>query len=725
MTRLRILPVVALLAFALPPATLAGQTPQMLLPPSAISQFVQPLPTLDVVSGNDLTIRMCEFDANVLPPIGGIQRATRVWGYIAGPCPTTTRETYLGPVIVATRGTPTSVTWVNELGRADETGVLAVRNSTDETLHWADPLNNGANECNDMADDGGGEVDFECAENYAGPIPAVAHLHGGEVPPQIDGGPDSWFTSDGSAHGPGYYSYPAADANAATYVYPNTQEAAPLWFHDHALGMTRLNVYAGLAGAYLVFDEEQSLPANLPGPVDVVPLVMQDRQFDTNGQLFYQAGNNGGTQWAPNPEHPYWSPEFAGDVIVVNGKAWPYLNVEARRYRFLFLNGSNARAYDLSLTDPVSKNPGPATWIIGTDGGYLDAPVKIDPALRSASPSSLLMMPGERYEAIIDFAGYEDGTVGPNGRPYSGNWLLKNTAKMPFPKGTPPNGNTTGRVMQFVVGAAGGPDTSYNPATDGALRLTEPIVRLANPTTGTLNLTPDKTRQLTLNEVMGMGGPLEALVNNTKWSGDSPRPYGDFTAVTVGGQTTYYSELPREGTTEEWEIVNLTADAHPIHLHLAQFQLLNRQAFNVSRYTRAYDAAFPAGAYQPGFGPPLSYEPSAASGGTYGGNPDVSPYLQGPARPPLAYEAGWKDTLTVMPGQVTRFVVRWTPTDLSITAADSQRAFPFDPNGGRGYVWHCHILEHEDNEMMRPDQIQLNPAAPAPGQRTLRIGIDY
>jgi FtsP/CotA-like multicopper oxidase with cupredoxin domain len=729
MSRLRFLALGAVLTLLVPGVAVAEQSPQVPLAGTAIPQFVQPLPAIDVVGGNQpLTIRMCEFDANVLPPIGGIQHTTRVWGYVAGECPAegAVRDTYLGPIIVANRGTPTQVTWVNELGRADETGVLAYRYSTDQTLHWADPLNDGANECAEMAgDEGGGpEPGSECAENYDGPIPAVAHLHGGEVPSQIDGGPNAWFTSDGTAQGPGYYSFPAAAGNAATYVYPNIQEAAPLWFHDHVLGVTRLDVYAGLAGGYLLVDPEQALPPNLPGPADIVPLVIQDRQFDTDGQLFFQADTAGGIQWAPNPEHPYWSPEFVGDTIVVNGKAWPYKDVEAKRYRFLLLNGSNARSYDLWLTDPVSKNPGPPLWIIGTDGGYLDAPVKVDPAAKTG-PTSLVMMPGERYEAIIDFAAYGAGVIGPNGQPYSGQWMLRNGAKTPFPSGAPPKGNTTARIMQFVVGPASGPDTSYDPASDGALRLDQPIVRLADPSTGTLTVTPDATRALTLNEVDGVGGPLEALVNNTEWTGESERDYGDFTPVSVGGETAYYSELPVEGSTEVWEFVNLTADAHPIHLHLAQFQVLNRQKFNVARYTRVYNRAFPSGAYEPGFGPPLAYQPSGASGGKYGGNPDVAAYLQGPIRPPASYEAGWKDTVTVLPGQLTRIVVRWAPTDIPISAPAGQRAYEFDPNGGPGYVWHCHILDHEDNEMMRPTQIQLNPAAPLPSERTFRLGIDY
>lgn len=732
--------------------TAAAQTPQLLLPGSAIPQFADPLPALEVIgAGVDaVELNMSEFQAMVLPtgfvPANGQPyTGTWVWGYLQPG--QSSRASYLGPVLVATRGTPTEMKFVNNLGSAATTQVLAYKYSTDQTLHWADPLNDEANMWNHMAmPPAPGE---EGAANYQGAIPAVVHLHGGEVPPQLDGGPDAWVTSDGTYKGHAFYSKDGeAATNYAIYRYPNSQEGAPIWFHDHTLGATRLNVYAGLAGGYLILDPDND-PQNLP---PLVPLVIQDRRFDTNGQLFFPADSAGGVLWAPNPEHPYWVPEFAGDVICVNGKAWPYLDVDPKRYTFLLLNGSNARTYEMALTDPVSKNPGPPLWVIGTDGGYLDAPVKIDPTLVKGN-TKLVMMPGERYTVIIDFAGYETGVIGPNGLPYSGTWQLKNTAKTPFPAGAAPQGATTAKILQFRVVGAPGPDESFNPAVAGVtLRggagQGPALVRLADPVAGSVaaGVLIDKTRQLTLNEVMGMaqnaldpvtgvmtaypGGPLEILVNNTKWGGEritgvmdgmyTMEPIPGFTADESGKN--YLSELPQEGKTEVWEIVNLTADAHPIHLHLVQFQLLNRQAFNMTTYTAAYNAAFPgggydpmtgqlypAGVYIPGFGPPLDY----ATGNTraLGGNPDVGAinakngkplYLQGPAMPPLPQEAGWKDTVVVYPGQVTRIVVRFAPTDLATNLDPAELVFPFEPNGGHGYVWHCHIIDHEDNEMMRP-----------------------
>lgn len=737
----------------------AAQSPQIPLAGSAIPQFVDPLPDLDaIVAGtSQIELQMTEFLAQVLPT--GLPK-TSVWGYLKPG--QTTRTSYLGPVIVATRGTPTEMKFVNNLSNVAATNVLAYKYSTDQTLHWADPLNGEANMCAHMAkypDPG-----TQCASNYGqnpgtntftnAPIPACVHLHGGEVPPVLDGGPDAWVTSDGTYKGHAFYSKDGALAtNYHIYRYPNKQEGAPIWFHDHTLGATRLNVYAGLAGAYLINDPVND-PANLP---PLVPLVTQDRMFDTNGQLFFPADSAGGVLWTTNPEHPYWKPEFVGDTIVVNGKVWPFKNVEPKRYTFLFLNGSNARTYEMFLVDPVSKNFGPPMWVIGTDGGYLDAPVKIDPL--AAANNKLVMMSGERYTVIIDFAGYQAGVIGPNGLPYSGKWNIKNSGKTPYPAGKAPQGTTIGLIMQFVVGTLTAPDTSFNPATAGATVRRSPMVRLVNPATGALatGVTVNKKRQLTLNEVMGMpvnaidpvtgvltaypGGPLEILVNNTKWEGKRITgvtngmydmvPIPGFNGITTGGMTTYYSELPVEGETEVWEIVNLTADAHPMHLHLVQFQLMNRQNFNKSNYVKAYAAAFPigfdpvmktktlGGVFLPAYGPPLDY--FAGNPAALGGNPDITPFLQGTVQPPLPQEAGWKDTVMALPGQVTRIVVRWAPTDLANNTPVANATFPFDPNGGHGYVWHCHIIDHEDNEMMRPTSVVKNPTAP----RTYIQGTDY
>lgn len=818
--------ILVILAMVIP--SKAAPTMQLPLPPNpATWQFVQELPKLSFAGGTIQTflgnqpvkVHMCEFKANILPAgaVAGYG-GTWVWGYLAEAGGQTTCaglvdlyddntingtngpvDTFTGPVILNQRGSPTEVTWINDLPTVDQTNVLAYKYSTDQTLHWADPLNAEENMCNHMSM----YPMFQdlCSLNYgedpnnpgtftAAPIPAVVHLHGGEVPPELDGGPDAWFTNVGGYLGHSYYTKnPGIDApNTAVYAYPNTQEASPAWVHDHTLGATRLNVYAGMAGAYLISDPTMSLPSGLSayglsrgGAVGadelIVPLVIQDRKFDTNGQLFFPADSAGGLLWSPNPEHPYWVPEFEGDTVLVNGKTWPFLNVEPKRYRFLFLNGSNARTYEMNVVDPAG-GPAPNFYVIGTDGGYLDAPVMV---------KKLTMMPGERYEVILDFSVANAGA----------NLVIKNTAKTPFPNGVAPKGDTLGQVMQFRVGNCtsgncGAADTSFNPAAAGAVIRApgETIVRLpgtvggpaivtspANPATQNVQ----KIRQLTLNEVMGMpmavpqdpvtglptaypGGPLEILVNNTKWGGEritgvDPNghftfaPVPGFTGITMNGNTTYYSEMPQEGDTEIWEIVNITADAHPIHLHLVQFQVIDRQAFNTANYIKAYDASFPGGGwdpmlgaacapgvYCPAFGPPLPYDGSdPRSNGKLGGNPDVYAvnaktkkplYIQGKATPADPNESGWKDTVIAYPGQVTRIAVRWAPTDLPVQTSNNLGSlyYPFDPNGGgvgHGYVWHCHIIDHEDNEMMRPDIVMLNPVAPGPANRILIKGINY
>jgi len=711
-----------------------GQVAQLPpLPGNQIPQFVDPLPLLDVVPGGTMevlvndpaalnTIYMREFDAHVLPTglFGPLQKpATRVWGYRLGAAPALA-DTYLGPVIVAERGypgkpRPTRIQWVNMLGGTANSSLTAWLQSTDLSLHWADPNDQG--------------MLMGSALHYSGRIPVVPHLHGGEVPPQLDGGPDAWWTDDGT-QGHAYYSADTPLANEAIYNYPNTQEAADIWFHDHALGITRLNVYAGLAGGYILYDAANPPPGDLgglDGAARIIPLIIQDRKFDVTGQLFF---DNVGL----NPEHVYWVPEFVGDVICVNGKSWPYLDVGRQRYRFLFLDGSNARFYDMFLIDPVTGVKGPPMFVIGTDGGYLNSPVRIDPNATGAQAKagvakSLVMGPGERYDVLIDFG---DATwLGQITAAYAALGLpvpdplrlhLRNNARTPFPGGAPAPNSTTGRIMEFRVSATASatlPAVSYDPAATPDLRPGHAIVSLAA-------VAPQVRRQLTLNEVMGPGGPLEVLVNNTKWSGESTRDLEDFKlVVNSDGSKTYYSEVPKEGDTELWEIINLTADAHPIHLHLVQFQLVDRQTFDVGGYTAAYGAAFPTGLFQPAFGPPLDY--NSGNPVALGGNPDVAAFLnpkKWPAVGPLQQEVGWKDTVIMYPGQVTRIKVRWAPTDV---AAGIRGQFPFDPNSGHGYVWHCHIIDHEDNEMMRPDQVDpigspTNPGTPA---RTLVKGTDY
>lgn len=709
---------VAAAAIALNPklvdtATASTLVPQVPFPGKNILKYIDSLPVfgpagpIPRVNGNNpITVTLKPFSQQVLSTgtilapgmvVGPAVGLTNVWAYDLNGI-----TNYPTVTIEATKGTPTHVTYINNL-----TPDLYKYLTVDQTLHWADPLMNMQNM--PMAP-------------YQGPVPVVTHLHGAEVPPQVDGGPDAWWTPDG-LQGHAYFSEPGAAINAAKYTYPNVQESTTLFFHDHALGVTRLNVFAGLVGFYFIRDAlETAVSPPLPAGPNEIEMAIQDRMFDTAGQWFFP-------DLGLNPTvHPFWIPEFFGDAIVVNGKTWPFLAVQPRRYRFRLVNGSNARFYRFDL------GPKLLFWQIGTDGGLLDSPVAVN---------QLLLAPGERADVIIDFTAFAGKNI-----------IMTNSAKAPFPAGKNPDPKTTGQIIQFRVSPTLVPDSSFNPAAAGAtLRsLANQIVRLVNPLTGTLaiNVTPTKKRQLTLNEVMGPLGPLEVILNNTRWTGmwpgtapmSPPRvrtlPGGitDFTPFTVGGVTTYYSEIVQEGTTEVWEIINLTRDAHPIHLHLVQFQLLNRQPFNKTQYLAAYNALFPGGtfdgvlyapgAYIPVYGPPSNYN-VANTGGYVGGNPDILSALQGTPIPPNPNEAGWKDTVVAYPGEVTRIAVRFAPLDKPIT--DPNLYYPFNPNGGHGYVWHCHIIDHEDNEMMRPYSVTpATVAAPtvvitAPATGTVNTAI--
>ena len=677
---------------------LNGQLP---LNPKAIPQFVDPLPhfagaRVDA-SGGILTINYepCQqvaVSTGTILPNGAVVGTTpgaglgNYWGYSVSNGIVTMPAHWPAFSVEAKRNSPVNVTYANNL--INQT-YASVNLKADQTLHWADPL---------------GDMHLMPMAPYTGDIPVSPHLHGGEVASESDGGPDSWFTPGYAIKGPSW-----ALGVDETYYYPNTQEGATLWYHDHALGVTRLNVYAGLAGFYFLRDASEDA-LHLPGwsgdglvkevavnanntvnPNPYLPeieVAIQDRMFDTNGALYFP-------NLPTNPMvHPFWNPEFLGDVITVNGKTWPYLSVAPRKYRFRILNGSNARFYELQLESngPVKKLL--TIMQIGTDGGFLDVPVNV-----TALGGKLLLAPGERADVIVDFSKAAPGQT----------WTLTNTAKAPFPGGTIPNPATTGRIMKFVVnGTMVTPDNSVIPAS---LRTT-PLVKLTN-FAGATTVTPTVKRQLTLNEVMGMGGPLEVLVNNSKWDMNG--------MMTPGlGET----EIPTEGTTEIWQIINMTADAHPIHLHLVQFQLVGRQPFNTTKYNAAYAAAFPGGIYQPSVGPPLAYNTPNADG-AIGGNPAVTSSLMKKVVPANLNEQGWKDTFIAYPGEVTTFAIRYAPTDIPTTAAASALLFGFDPSQGPGYVWHCHIIDHEDNEMMRPYTVQPSPAralAPVLANAALKSG---
>ncbi len=717
-------------------ANASVQVPQTALPGANVKQFVTPLPTFvgRRVSCTSLQATMSEFQQKVLPDsfysslASPFQNGTFLWGYAVGPSGSNPRPQFPGVTVEAVKGTPITAKYVNNL---PTNPVLRRYLTIDQTIHWADPLNAG--------------MQFN---PYTGPIPTVVHLHGGEDQSTSDGVPEAWFTNNG-LHGKGYFTASATAANSAIYNYPNNQQATTLWFHDHTLGITRIMVYSGLAAFYFIRDQfdtgRADNPLHLPAGNQEIELMIQDRQFDTNGQLLFPDSNNNPSlvDGPPsNPQiHPFWIPEFFGDTMLVNGRTWPFLKVEPRRYRFRVVNGSNARFVRMGLVDANSGATGPAMFQIGTDGGLLDTPVKLRGLTEPVSdgtptPSTrLFMAPSERADIIIDFAGLAGKS-----------FTLTNDANVPFPSGAALDpADPTRQVMQFQVTLPlSSQDTTYNPASGAPLRggaNQEPIiVRLVNPATGALaaGVTPSVKRQLVLFEfedLLGNGGntagtPVEDFINNTKWAGHRDgggNPPIPGSTPDQFGQGLHITELPRVGSTEVWEFLNSTVDAHPIHIHLIQFQLLNRQAVLIDpntgqpTYLDTWAAAFPGGTFNgetangtwgpitypagtiiPGYGPPLGYFTRNADG-ALGGNPAFSPVLTGPVIPPNPSEAGWKDVAKVFPGYVNRYAIRWAPQATAINGVQpGQNLYSFDPTVGPAYMTHCHILDHEDNEMMRP-----------------------
>jgi FtsP/CotA-like multicopper oxidase with cupredoxin domain len=692
------------------------------LPSARIPKYVTSLRTFggSRVSSTDFTTKFVEFPQLVLPASvypAGHTDGTWVWGYQVD----SRAPSWPGSTVEAVRHTPTTITYVNSLPADAAHSKLAPLLSIDQTIHWADPLGTG-----------------RTMQAYRGPQPGVVHLHGAEVPSMFDGAPDAWVTPDGR-HGHAYSSLRSVAANSIVYRYPNGQPATTLWFHDHALGITRINVFSGLSAFYLVRDEfdtgKPDNPLKLPAGQFEIELMIQDRQFDTNGQLRFADGSNADVDLNGGPSnplaHPFWIPEFFGDAMVVNGRTWPTLAVEPRRYRFRFVNACNARFLRMNLTDAAnasSATPPSAVsfWQIGTDGGLLDKPVRLNDPTK-ANPLKLFLAPSERADVIIDFSRMRGRSL-----------VLTNDGIFPFPSGGAVDPNLDGQIMRFDVGQrTSSTDATFDPAGGGALRggsgQPPAIVRLANPVTGAIasGVRPSVRRQLVVYEQETVDcaegdqsdGPLEAFLNNSKWMGVRD---GTMTPIPGSrgdqfGQGLFMTELPRVGATELWELLDTTEDSHPIHIHLIQFQVLNRQPVDTDSYLEAWGAAFPGGAFAgqqcdgtvgttqypagqiiPGYGPPRDYN-TANADGALGGNPAISPFITGPVQPPDPNEAGWKDTFKISPHMVNRVLIRWAPTDTAI--ADAQpgvNRFPFDPTTGPGYVWHCHILDHEDNEMMRP-----------------------
>jgi FtsP/CotA-like multicopper oxidase with cupredoxin domain len=515
-----------------------------------------------------------------------------------------------GATFLVKKGVPTKVEWINNISGPH---FLAV----DPTIHRANP--------NKMATPRPPFKAFPPGYLTAqDPVPMVTHLHGAEVSSFYDGGPNVWFTRNGKV-GPQF--------TTRHYIYPNSQEATSMFYHDHAPGMTRLNVFAGLAGFWVIQDPKDRIAPLLPNGKYWLPMAIQDRSFAVKDACGNNELNFGNVGDVPSV-HPYWIPEFFGDAIMVNGHTWPFVNVDRGQYRLTLLNGCNARFLNLFFDNGMSF------VVIGSDGGYLQSPVR---------ESSLILLPGGRIEILIDFSNIAAGT----------EIILRNNANAPYPDGDPADPNTVGQIIKFKVGSAKGfvpkkLPSSLNPTLCG------PEWPALRP--GGLK------RIVTLNEQLDMmGNPLGLFLNGQMW--DAPA-----------------SETPKNGTTEDWYFVNLSGDAHPMHLHLVQFQIVSRQDFNADQYLIDWLNLNKNGLMN-GMLPfkmtwktkVLPFEPYLTPGSKTFADPD---------------EHGWRDLVRALPGQVTQIRVRFKKQD--------GQPYPFDPTTGPGYVWHCHIVDHEDNEMMRP-----------------------
>ena len=618
-------------------------------------------------NGDYYEISVRQFQQQILPQ--GLP-ATTVWGYgpvsWAGSKNPVTIHNAPSLTIEAQANRPVRIKWINDLKDADGNHLPHLL-PVDPTLHWANPPGGIAGR--DTRPDFTG---MPTPHPYTGPVPMIPHVHGAVgVGDDSDGYAEAWYLPDlgtklptGYADRGTWYDFFAAKAATnygvtwgpgyATLQYPNLNRASTIWYHDHSLGMTRLNVYAGPAGFYivrggpasdrLVLDTRSGLPAVLPSPAPQdgdrfpsnktyyeIPIAIQDRAFNTDGSLFYPNTReffDGATDLYPGfiPStdlSPIWNPEFFGNMIMVNGNTWPFQTVEQRRYRFRFLNGCQSRFLILNF----GNIPGVEVWQIGNEGGFLAAPVN----LTADHGNRLLMGLAERADMIVDFTNVPVG-----------NHILGNLGPdEPFGGGEPgvdfpvADQATTGQIMEFRVVPAIAPDP------------TTPPMYLQLPAITPLPAEA-VTRPLGLIEMMSehWDGPAEAMLGQVDTDG---MPMHQMWSEPI-------SENPDVGDTEVWEFYNFTADAHPMHVHEVTFEVVNRQSLVTND----------------------------------DGETEPPAQLVGDPRPPEAWETGFKDTVIAYPGEVTRIKAK------------------FDTPGQ--FVWHCHIVEHEDNEMMRP--YRIGPSQP-------------
>ena len=682
---------------SLAPVDVAKYVTPMLIPPvmpKAPSGLGKVGPGVDYYE-----IGVSQFQQQILPP--GLPDTT-VWGY--GPARAKGRKSNRisnapSLTIEAIQGRPVRVKWVNELVDA-KGNYLPHLLAVDPTLHWANP--GGAIDTRpDFGDKeyvqtfkpaGADEIDTENQyTRYWGPVPMITHVHGAVgVGDESDGYPEAWYLpvannmpNDYATKGT-WYDYFAGKAAAnfgaswgpgfATFQYPNLNRASTLWYHDHTLGMTRLNVYAGPAGFYLirggpdgddaVTDNRFGTPAILPGPAPKendkfpskdpyyeIPIAIQDRSFNTDGSLFYPNSREFFDEivspYIPGEFSPIWNPEFFGNMMMVNGNTWPYQTVEQRRYRLRFLNGCQSRFLILDFSEIIDN--GGEAWVIGNEGGFLKTPFNLNTTELSDGqinkyPQQLLMALAERADLIVDFTNVPEGkyvlkNVGPD-EPFGGGVPINESGEGDFDPADP---ESTGLIMQFRVV----PAVAADPTTPPQFLKLPDIIALPDEV---------RTRKLALIEEAGFGegearieieGPVAALLGTVgPVSIDDITPKNQWTGRLWMNPVT---ENPAVGDTEIWEIYNTTGDAHPMHVHELVFEVMNREDVYVDEDNNTVEAK--------------------------GEN------ITGPE----PWETGFKDMVIAYPGQVTRIKAQ------------------FNTRGT--YVWHCHIVEHEDNEMMRPYRI--------------------
>jgi spore coat protein A, manganese oxidase len=616
-----------------------------------------PLPdVIDTARRSSITIQVRQFEQFLgLYDDDGNPLNTTVWGYMAG-----SLGGYPGPTIVAYRDQPVTIRWQNQL---PVDGHLF---PVDTTIHLAHPTSRPLS---------------------AGFVPIVTHLHGGHSLSAFDGTPDQWFTQNRS--GPGGTGPRETGPNfvSSTTQYMNDQQSATLWYHDHALGITRLNVYAGLAGFYVLQDSERlalQQQGVLPSGAYDIGMAIQDRAFTADGQLYYPAYKDDplpGTDetvgdLVPQTFYDHYGesapsivPEFFGDTILVNGMAWPNLDVAAGSHEFRILNGSDSRFYVLTASDPDV-----AIYLVGTDSGLLPHAITISDGDGIPEEGEfILVAPGDRVELVFDFSNLSAGETvtllnsGPLFEPFKGvtaDGLLMGGAEAASPD------DPVGNIMQFTVTDSITPFHAQLFQGGSAVSLAASFVNIATDLDGNgIADAATNVRNLGLFEGLedGRVTPMLGKAEAGTITAHDEDVAADFGLLSYDAPIT---ERPLLGSTEQWNVFNFTADTHPVHLHLVQYQVVEKHEIF---FQDEDENGIPDDTTGDGL---ISYG--------VGSTPDYSTadIWIGDLIPLRPEETGWQDTVAVDPG-----------TMMSLVAT-------FDLPGE--YVWHCHILSHEDNEMMRP-----------------------